>query len=362
MPAPLSAFDPSALSSLLYGDAEDGSRSMFVPKHFALDRRSNRDLVSVAGTGFVHAGELAAGEATQWQGDPVFVENLRQSLRDLNATNPPENGGWLSHFTDAEGHPIVGRKGDLIDSEVSTIDTALYYAGHRDVIARLRRMNHAGPIDEYEREVEAAIAAIDLSLVTREGLISHGFHWSGRHGESEFQPIEHLWNDTSEGVLVYWLFGDRLIAEGYRDDWWTPKIERIDYPLFVYVYPLCFRWEGMGDDLLRKRATWRAYLVDALREQHTRYGYVGQTATDGPDGYSVDSATLVSPILLAALSGDPELPFIDETLQLLVDRGVSPMAMNYDFATSWQGDDVISIDLGSAILAWQVIEELGALK
>ena len=114
--------------------------------------------------------------------------------------------------------------------------------------------------------------------------------------------------------------------------------------------------------LLRQRTTWRAYLVDALREQHTRYGYVGQTATDGPDGYSVDSATLVSPILLAALSGDPELPFIDETLQLLVDRGVSPMAMNYDFATGWQGDDVISIDLGSAILAWRVIEELGALK
>ena len=347
--APTYGLDPLATATLV--DGRDRGDGMFVPPLLALDRRSDRGVVSVAGTGLLTA---AAAVSTRRDDLDNCVFEALASLRLLRRANPAGNLGWFSHFTDPLGNPLPF-------SEVSTIDTALLLAGYR-MLADLAagQIDHALH-DELVAAVDDAIAAVDLGLVVRDGRISHGFTWDGEHGEGTPQPIPHLWDDTAEGVLVYWLFGERLLAEGHRGDWWQPAIERSDYPLFVYVYPLCFEWATMPRDVAAQRTRWRDLLVDCLHEQQRRYGYVGQTATDGPDGYSVDSPTLVAPILLSALALDESLPHVRATLRALIARGVSPMAMNYDFDRDWTSGDTISIDLGSAILAEHIIRTRGRL-
>ena len=316
----------------------------------ALDRASDPDRVSVAGCGF-----LAAVDAVVFPGDPAATAaRLHRSLDlliDGNLVDGADlNGGWFSHFVSPDGQP-------LDDSEVSTIDTALLLAGH---LMAAEHLKDAGGGHSYAGRVREAIAMCDLRYVVRDGLISHGFTWPGGFGGGEPTPIKWLWDDTSEGSLLYWLFGQRLLTEGHRGDWWDPKITRTDYPLFVYVYPLCFDWPGMAPEVTLQRERWRAWLFEALEHQWREHRVVGLTATDGPDGYSVDSPTLVAPVLLSALAADPELPHIDRTLAKLPPE-VDPLAMNYDLERDWSSDDVLSIDLGSALLAWHRIRTNGLL-
>ena len=87
-----------------------------------------------------------------------------------------------------------------------------------------------------------------------------------------------------------------------------------------------------------------------------------QTATDGPDGYSVGSPSVIAPVLLDALADDPGLPYIAETLATLDARGIARTTMAYDMATGWQSDDVISIDVGSAALTRDAIARHGSLQ
>lgn len=313
--------------------------SLLTDDLLALDRRSNRGLVSVAGTGFLAAALVEL--------DPERVglaERLHASLELLAAANPAANGGWFSHFTDTAGRPLVG-------SEVSTIDTALLLLGHRLAAQRLGDNGYLATVERLRRE-------LSLPLVSREGLVSHGFTWQDSagqpvdHAAGTPTAIEHLWNDTSEGVLVYWLVGDRLLAEGLRDDWWQPAIVRDDYPLFVYAYPLALVPAVDHPAALEQADRWRAMLEDALHYQNVAKGVVGLTATDGPDRYEVDSPTLVAPILLASLA-DWGLPHVREMLHVLRDRGVDSMTPGYDFVEpSWRPDDAISIDIGSAVLLW----------
>ena len=306
-----------------------------------LDRQSDPERISVAGCGF----QAAAAVDIPHPDRPAIAEQLTEQLDRLVRGNPAANGGWFSHFTDRDGLPIVG-------SEVSTIDTALLLAGHRVAARVLRDPNHAALLDRVAGDV-------DLAMVTVDGWISHGFRWPELHGVGDREPIAHLWKDTSECALLYWLFGERMIREGLRRGPWEPEIVRTDYPLFVYVYPLCFD-DRPNDPGQRHR--WRSLLIECLERQRSEFGVVGQTATDGPDGYSVGSPSVVAPVLLAALAGDPGLPHVRESLERLRSRGIDPMAMCHDVDSGWTGDDVISIDIGSAILAARAIRERGELR
>ena len=330
---------------------------LFLDPLLARDRASD-NMVSVAGTGLLTAAAINHRTRDRW---PVLLQRALSSLTILYENNPSANGGWFSHFTTPAGVPMVG-------SEVSTIDTALLLASYRDLLGRTSAARQALPVwREFKEFLRMVTNSIDLSLVTRDGKISHGFRWAGPHGVGRAEPIEHLWDDTAEGVLVYWLFGSRLAAEDRRRGWWQPAIERVDYPLFVYVYPLCLDgrcFDAASDhaDYLDQRERWRSLLIRCLEHQQQTYGFVGQTATDGPDGYSVGSPSVIAPVLLDALSDDPGLPYVAETLATLDARGIARTTMAYDMATGWQSDDVISIDVGSAALTRDAIKRHGSLQ
>ena len=317
------------------------------PSRLARDRRSDPQTISVAGCGFLAAADAVLRDLGGESADAI-ASSLTQQLRTLRKQNTAANRGWFSHFVTPDGQPIVG-------SEVSTIDTALLFAGHQMAAEAFAAEANVGNADsafaEHRNELDRLVRDVDLAFVCENGLLSHGFRWPGKHGVGEPQMIEHLWDDTSEGALVYWMFGNRMRAEDLRSSAWQPSITRFDYPLFVYCYPLCFPSLGSRE----QRSRYRELLVRALEYQHANYGFVGQTATDGPDGYSVGSPSVVAPILLAALATDRTLPHVAETRRMLADRGVDPMTTAYDVATDWRSDDAISIDIGSAVLLEHVL-------
>lgn len=272
-------------------------------KGLVLDRESDRDTVSVAATGFgmdcwaiaARNGTMSRAKALQW---------VNEAIDNTMAKNPEKNRGWLYHFTDAEGVPKSY-------SEVSTIDSAIFYLGARQAARRLGD-------ETLMKKVEGLIRKVDTSIVmTDDGYFYHGFQ-GGRH-------IECFWDELNEGVMLYQLFGKPF----------RPK--RIDYdlPLFVFYYPMCFSDDPEMVDHLRRAVTC----------QKARYGHWGLTATDGPDGYEVGNISLVSP--LAIWSVKPYIPEAEDTLALYP---VPRSTCSYHVRTGWKSKDKIGIDYGCAMI------------
>lgn len=270
-----------------------------------LDRQSDRTTVSCAATGFT-AYALALMAKRQSDRDEV-LEMMRKGFRTTLSQNPPRNRGWLYHFTDEHG---VGKPW----SEVSTIDSAIFYLGF------LRAAETLGD-EAFLAEIRHSLAQIDRELVLRDGYFIHGFYW--HNDEQRFLPYQ--WNDTSEGVMLYKLF----------DMPFEPRIVRHDYPLFAYYYPLCFF------DLPR----YERLLHDAVTYQFGRFGYTGITAGDGPHGYQSDDPTLISPLTLFALSS-----VFPEARSTLAKYAVDQMVPAYHVGSGWTASDRVTIDYGSAYI------------
>lgn len=271
-----------------------------------LDRRSDRNTVSCAATGFT-AYSLAL-MAERGSADRATVADFaRRGFRATLAATPERNHGWLYHFTDAMGVPKPW-------SEVSTVDSAIFYLGFLKAAETLRD-------DALLAEVRAAVDRVDRGLMLRDGYFMHGLRWVG----DEPRFISYMWDDTSEGIMIYRLFGMPF----------QPRIVRHDYPLFVYYYPLCFFDEP----------TYAAHLRDAVNFQMRHYGYTGVTAGDGPHGYQADDPQLISPLALFALSG-----VFDEARATLAQYGVDHMVPAYHVGSRWQAPDRVTIDYASAYI------------
>ena len=287
---------------------------MTLPNGLVLDRRSDRDTVSCAATGFT--AYAWAVLATRGAADPAEVAALLRAGFDTTlAANPPQNGGWLYHFTDATGR---GKRG----SEVSTIDTAIFFAGF------LRAAETLG-LDDLADDVRSAVASVDVDLFLRDGVFLHGLYWDGdpAAGGSP-RLIPYTWNDTSEGLILYRLFGVPF----------DPEHVRHDLPLFTYYYPLCF---FPGED------RYRGLLRDAVAWQTDTFGYCGITAVDAPGGaYEAFREGLISPLTLAALEANG-FPAATATLaEFDADRWVPAR----DLHTGWRSDDALAIDYASCYL------------
>ncbi|HEX6985551.1 MAG TPA: hypothetical protein VF170_09250, partial [Planctomycetaceae bacterium] len=277
-----------------------------LPNGLVLDRRSDRDTVSCAATGFT-AYALAL-MADRGSADPTEVRAiLRSGFRSTLAATPERNRGWLYHFTDATGRPKSW-------SEVSTIDSAIFYLGF------LRAAETLEDAELYS-EVRAAVDRVDVEFLLRDGYFLHGLRWFGN--APHFIP--YTWDDTSEGVMLYRLFG--LPFE--------PRVVRHDYPLFVYYYPLCF-----FDD-----PTYAEHLRKAVAYQIEHYGYTGVTAGDGPHGYQAHDPKLISPLALFALSG-----LLPEARATLTKYGVDHMVPTYHVGSGWMAPDRVTIDYASAYI------------
>lgn len=271
-----------------------------------LDRRSDRDTVSCAATGFTaYALALMAERGAADRED--VAEFVHRGFHTTLAATPDRNRGWLYHFTDADGRPKAW-------SEVSTIDSAIFYFGFLRAAETLKD-------GEFLAEVRAAIGQVDTAFVMREGYFLHGLRWAG--DEPHFIP--HVWADNSEGVMLYRLF----------DLPFEPQVVRLDYPLFVYYYPLCF----FNDE------AYAGYLREAIHSQVQRYGYTGVTAGDSPHGYTADDPQLISPLALFALSG-----LFDEARATLAEYGVDHMVPTYHVGFRWTAPDRVTIDYASVYI------------
>jgi hypothetical protein len=316
--------------SIMFTPAEDALLTRIeknlVPNGMFLDRTSDPETISSAATGM---GSLAmAYGAERGFRSPVEVRRLiRSGFENTINANPSRNRGWLSHFTDRQGVPKKG-------SEVSTIDTALFYFG----ILRASQILHD---IELTNLVTTKLKEIDVQFVMRDKIFIHGFRWDETSTEpaANAQPIfiNYLWNDSSEGVILYKLFNlDFKFA-----------IRRVDYPLFVYSYPLCFFEDNTYMDLLQ----------EAVDYQIAKYGYSGVTATDGPHGYTIYDQNLISPLLLSAVG--VQFP---QALKTLKQFSIDPSVGSYYIPSGWVNRDDLTIDLSCAYILlaqWDAFDATG---
>jgi len=289
---------------------DEGFKQVFeelkLPNGLVLDRRSDRNTVSCAATGFT-AYSLALMSSRGSLSRDEALDFVRRGFHVTLDAMPERNRGWLYHFTDAAG---VAKPW----SEVSTIDSAIFYFGMLRAAETLQD-------GEFLGEVRLAIARVDQGFLMRDGYFLHGLRWRG--DEPHFIP--HVWNDSSEGILIYRLFGQPF----------EPQVVRHDYPLFVYYYPLCFFDEPAYAEHLR----------EAIHYQVQHYGYTGVTAGDGPQGYVAHDPQLISPLALFALSG-----LFAEARATLAEYGVDHMVPAYHVGSHWAAPDRVTIDYASAYI------------
>jgi len=293
-------------------------------KGLFLDRRSDPTTVSAAATGFGVLA-LAEGSSRGLRNREDTLEIARIAFERTVNANPKKNRGWLSHFTDSEGAPKPY-------SEVSTIDTAIFYFGMLRTAELLKA-------PEFEAQVRLSLNQIDTNFVLRDGYFIHGFHWTNEGSQrligaggnrSSFveetpQFIPYMWNDSSEGAILYRLF----------DLPFQIQIRRTDYPLFVYAYPLCFFNDPVYETLLR----------EAIEAQINLYGYWGVTSTNGPQGYVILDRNVISPVLIGGIA--TKYPVYLEALKSLV---IQVSAVSMHLPTGWIDNDDLTIDLASAYI------------
>lgn len=293
-------------------------------KGLFLDRRSDPTTVSAAATGFGVLA-LAEGASRGLRDREETLEIARVAFERTVNANPKRNRGWLSHFTDIDGNPKPY-------SEVSTIDTAIFYFG----MLRAAQLLNA---PELEAQFRSALNQIDTKFVLRDGYFLHGFHWTNEGTqlltaaggnrpafvEETPQFIPYTWSDSSEGAILYRLF----------DLPFQFQIRRTDYPLFVYAYPLCFYNDPVYETLLK----------EAIEAQIKLYGYWGVTSTNGPQGYVILDRNVISPVLIGGIA--TKYPEYLEALKSLV---IQVSAVSMHLPTGWIDNDDLTIDLASAYI------------
>ena len=265
-----------------------------------LDRQSIKTVCSIAAIGCdmdVQAIRAENGLITP----ATALARINATLDLVISKNRADNRGWLFHFIDPNGAAVSG-------SEVSSIDTAIFYSGALQAAHRLADK-------DLIQRVSRLISKIDVTWMIKNSpshkRLCHGFYHRG--GDIVFIPCE--WDEYNEGVIAYHLFHLPF----------TPTAIRYDLPLFVYYYPLCFIHDDPAiDGHLRKAIEW----------QKKHYGYVGVTATDTEYGYGVDPA-YISPLALYCVGLPCDLPYTIHS---------------YRIRDGWRSADRIGLDEGMAVL------------
>ncbi|MFH5804512.1 hypothetical protein [Alienimonas sp. DA493] len=351
VPAPLDSLAPlrPGLSDQQYYEA---LADLVLPNGLVLDRNSDRHTVSSAATGLVGYALAVLAERGVADREEVAA-HLRRGFETTRAANPAANRGWLAHFTDPDGAPKE-------HSEVSTIDTALFYAGLLKAAETLR-------LADLERDVRAAVAEVDVAFLSREGVFLHGLEWTGEPGAAPPRIIPYTWNDTSEGAILYRLFGLPF----------HPATHRTDLPLFTYFYPLVLwpewdepvgsgrpggvAWNPSGSPSTEpyryEGPDYRRLLAAAISWQHRTLGHAGVTAADGPGGYTAFRPTLVSPLMLSSLA-----PRFVEAADTLRTYDLDATLPAYDLDAGWDAPDRLGIDYASYFLLRAEVIEPGRLS
>jgi hypothetical protein len=230
-----------------------------------LDRSNNRNVVSVAATGF---GYYAWALSSQYNivSRQMAINRINQSFDKIMSFNK-RNHGWLYHFTDTKGNPVFNK-------EVSTIDTGIFYAC-LELSAKILKD------DNLTNKIKREKSKIDIGfMMNKSGYFCHGFVWD----RGRVKRFDSEWDDLNEGLILYRLF----------DLPYKPKHTDYSLPLFAYYYPLCFYRDKMMIDNLGK----------AMDYQKTNAGIIGLTACDDPKTglYSTTKLDVISPLSLLSCS------------------------------------------------------------
>ncbi len=298
--------------ALLWNDSEDHQfaavfKELSLPNGLILDRTSDKTTVSCASTGLVSYSKAILAQRDVLDRTEV-LDNIKAGFEATLAKNPAKNRGWLYHFTDEHGIPKSY-------SEVSTVDTAIFYLSYLRAATILEDQ-------KFLAQVTKAINEIDLGFMMKGSYFMHGCFWS----DGQLVYIEELWDDYNEGVMIYRLFNKPFKAV---------IANAIDLPLFVYYYPLCF-----FDD-----AHYVAMLQKAVDFQEVAYGHIGVTACDGPDGYQVNEADIVSPLSVYAAS-----IYSRKAADYLSKMTHSRLLPSFSATTKWECVDKLGIDFGSCYI------------
>jgi hypothetical protein len=284
-----------------------------------LDRESNKNVVSVAATGF---GMYAYGVGYQ-QGrlnKAIASYRIKKAFRTTIKQNPHRNRNWLTHWSDELGNLIFNK-------EISTIDSAIFYLGAQRAAFLLDDK-------DFIKEVQNEINKVDVAWLMKGQYIRHGFTWDD-NGNVNFLDV--VWDNYSEGVIIYRLFNIP----------YTPKETKFDLPLFAYYYPLCFFDEPLMI----------VNLKNAIAFQQEKYsGYWAHTAGETEfKGYQAFDADTISPLARTVVTSYLKLP-PDDTFPAKSDLNSSGnlCVLSKNHLTGWESREKIAIDIGCAyILLWK---------
>jgi hypothetical protein len=272
------------------------------------DRMSNKNVVSVSATGlgfyaYVIAAErsiIQNTEASKWI-KRGFEETMRININ---------NKGWLYHFTDLDGRPVMNKS-------VSSIDTAIFYVAAEKAAARLKDKELITLIKKAKDRIN-----VDFMYDNSLNKFRHAFIWN--NNMVEFNSF--FWDDYNEGIILY----------KYFDKPFKPDHTLYTLPLFVYFYPLAFY-----DD---KEIV--SHLGKAIDYQIDHIGTVGFTATDGPAGYQIMKPDIVSPLAVNICSKF----FPEKVKKTLSEYKVGSLTQATTLDGRWKSKDRILIDDGFALL------------
>lgn len=260
-----------------------------------LDRESNKEIVSVAATGFgCYVWALSLPR-------PVAIQYINQAIDTTMSHNPRRNRGWLFHFLHKDGTPLDG-------SEVSTIDSAIFYLG------ALRGAEYLND-DNLLQKVRKLIDSVDISYMVDP---STGLF---RHGTLQEKYIGCLWDTNSEGIILYRLFNTPF----------QPRQKLYNLPTFCYTFP-CLFFNNPADITELKKA---------LRWQQRTYHRWGFTSCYGPDQY-----VFFDPNIFSNLEHYAVGRYIGQNTQY---SEVPTVCLK----TGWQSKERVGVECGEAYILLQ---------
>lgn len=274
---------------------------------WTLDRLSNKDVVSCAATGvgfYAYAKAAKLGIISK-ETASAWIRAGFDSMINLY----PENRGWLYHFVDRRGNVTLS-------SEISSIDTVIFYAGAEKAAKLLGDDSLLNHILEDKSKIDLFV------MMDKDGCFYHSFKYEkGKLIQSRWK-----WASYNEGILIYKYFNKKF----------TPT--HIDYslPLFVYYYPTAFYPER----------SWIEHLGKAIDFQLSMTGRFGYSAMDGMDGYVVNNPYYVSPLAVYSCNRF----FSDKVRKQLCDFSVDKLTPSISVNGKWASSDRVLLDDGVALM------------
>jgi len=326
----------------------------------------NHSPASIGATGFCLTA-LCIGVERQYIPIKETQEQIRRTLRYF-AHDSYHNHGWFYHFMDAD----TGER--RLESEVSSIDTALLVAG----MLTARQYFRHDP--EIVRLADIIYRRVDFGWMLNGDplLLAHG--WRPGSGF-----IKHRWDTYSEHMILYLLGLGSPTYPLRPESWYAWRRPEVSYgsykyisgsgPLFTHQYS-----HAWADFRFRREEgphgiNWFQNSIAATRAHREfcmsltpQYGYSaevwGVTSSDSPRGYrewgnSLSASSIDGTVVPCAAAGS--LMFAPDicmpALRAMQSRYTDRLYQRYGFSdafnpqTNWTATDVLGIDLGITMLS-----------